>query len=240
MPTKPKRVGRLPKRAGSAYRPHVRKEALAESAKRQTVIDTVRAFAGTGLDPRDVVGANIEKKDLTPSLRPALPPRVPPPPPTLDKEPEVVPGPTANIRKVRYSLMMADAICQRLAEGEPLQQICANENMPTPGQTLAWLRKHPEFKEMYDVARELQADFLADKMLGLASAALADDPKEAVKYRVAADILTKQAEWRAPRKFGSKMQLEVSEAPKTSEQIKAEILQLEEDLGMRPAEKRVH
>jgi hypothetical protein len=93
---------------------------------------------------------------------------------------------------------------------------------------------------MYDVARELQADFLADKMLGLASAALADDPKEAVKYRVAADILTKQAEWRAPRKFGSKMQLEVSEAPKTSEQIKAEILQLEEDLGMRPAEKRVH
>ena len=110
--------------------------------------------------------------------------------------------------------------------------------MPTAQQLLAWARTNPAFKALYDEALTLQADYVANLMLGLAQRVL-DDPKDAAAVRVAADILAKQAEWRAPRKFGPRMDLTVTEAAKTPEQIRSEALALQEELGI-PEEKRIH
>lgn len=136
-------------------------------------------------------------------------------------------------RKVRYSTWMADKICQMLAEGAPLHRICEPDGMPSPGQVVQWVRHNEEFRELYEEARRLQADILADRMLSLADECLGDDPKSATQYRVAADILAQQAKWRAPRQFGDRLAIDATVTPKSPEQVQAEIVALRTRLGIR-------
>lgn len=63
---------------------------------------------------------------------------------------------------------IADAICERIADGESLRAICADPEMPGTSAVCKWLGKHPEFAEQYARARELQADALFDDCLAIA------------------------------------------------------------------------
>ena len=244
----PKRAeGHPPKRAGPAYRRDVRKRAREDQLAAQKARREARLLAGTNLEPPPIpdlptysdAGRDYVRRTADPGAY------VIEPPPIVDgitaaELAGVLPVEEDNADKprVRYSRLMADAICERIAHGEPIQAICAIEGMPSVQQVLTWARTKPEFKLLYEEARTLQADYLADRMLGLAAKVL-DDPKNAAAIRVAADILAKQAEWRAPRKFGPRMDLTVTEAAKTPEQIRAEALALQEELGI-PEEKRIH
>lgn len=64
----------------------------------------------------------------------------------------------------------ADEICARLADGESLRKICADEEMPAQGTVYAWLLKDEfkAFQEQYARARELQADTLFDECQDIA------------------------------------------------------------------------
>jgi len=133
--------------------------------------------------------------------------------------------------EVRYSAGMAERICERIALGDPLQVICVGEGMPTIKQVQAWVVKYAKFREMYDQARILQADYLADEALVIV-AEMRRTPTKAPALKAAADLLAKQAEWRSPRKYGPKMDLTVTERAKTPDEIKAEILRLRTELGV--------
>lgn len=63
---------------------------------------------------------------------------------------------------------MADKICDRLALGESLRSITADEAMPASSTVFKWLNQYPEFAEQYARAREAQADTLFDEMLDIA------------------------------------------------------------------------
>ncbi len=143
-------------------------------------------------------------------------------------------GPPAH-----YDPLLAETVCQLIAEGKGLPEICEMPGMPSHRYIVAWTREVPECKARYEEARGLQGDFVADQHLRLARRVLAADPREAQAIRIAADILAKQAEWRAPRKFGPRMDLTVSEAPKSAEQIREEVIRLQEELGVVEA-KRIH
>lgn len=200
--------------------------------------------SGTGACTADATGYedadDLEDAQILEDYFASAPPPLVPAVRPADDPPSAIQGrPAAKKRRVVYSRIAAEAICQRIAEGEPLQQICALPYMPTPGQALGWLRHHEDFRQMYEEARILQADFLADKMLGLAQAALDADPKQAQKFQVAAGILAKQAEWRAPRRFGSKVQLDIVETPKTPNEVREEIKRLQSELGV-PEPRRIH
>ncbi len=140
-----------------------------------------------------------------------------------------------------YSKGLAERICQEIAQGKALQEVCAGEDMPAVSTVIVWLSRYEEFREMYDEARILQADYLADEMLMLANKAI-KEPKDAAACRVAADILAQQAKWRAPRKYSDKFDLNVTSPPKSPDQVLAEIRQLQEEFGIDPArpQKRVH
>lgn len=245
----PKRAeGRQPKRSGTAYRREVRKAARADSLAAQEARRGAKLLAGTGLEPPPPPELPTYSRSGREQVRRAADPGayVTEPPPAIDDITAaelagvlpVLPDEDPTRPRVRYNRLIADAICERIAHGEPLQQICAIDGMPTAQQVLAWARSKLEFKTLYEEARTLQADFLADFMLGLAQRVL-DDPKDAAAFRVAADILAKQAEWRAPRKFGPRMDLTVTEVTKTPDQIRSEALALQEELGI-PEEKRIH
>ena len=71
-------------------------------------------------------------------------------------------------RPTDYSKDLADEICSRLVEGESLRSICRSEGMPVTGTICRWLGEKPEFKEQYALARENQADTLADEIIDIA------------------------------------------------------------------------
>jgi hypothetical protein len=60
------------------------------------------------------------------------------------------------------------AICERIADGESLRQIIADEGMPASSTVFKWLNEDAQFSEQYARAREAQADALFDDLLGIA------------------------------------------------------------------------
>ena len=71
-------------------------------------------------------------------------------------------------RPSEYSAETADAICERLIEGESLRAICASEGMPAASTVCRWLANNEAFRKQYAHAREAQADTLADESLDIA------------------------------------------------------------------------
>lgn len=71
-------------------------------------------------------------------------------------------------RPSTYSQEVAEAICERLADGESLRDICAAENMPAKSTVFRWLSSNESFRDQYARAREAQAEYLADELLDIA------------------------------------------------------------------------
>lgn len=62
----------------------------------------------------------------------------------------------------------ADAICEKISEGESLRKICRADGMPSVATVLRWVGKHPEFKISYDAARGAYEQHLFDELREIA------------------------------------------------------------------------
>lgn len=62
---------------------------------------------------------------------------------------------------------LAELICERIADGESLKSICAEDSMPGRSTVFRWLATHETFRDMYAHAREEQAETLADEIVGI-------------------------------------------------------------------------
>lgn len=71
-------------------------------------------------------------------------------------------------RPTKFTLVLADQICERLADGESLRSICLSDTMPGKATVFRWLRSHEKFRDQYVRAREAQADALFDEILDIA------------------------------------------------------------------------
>lgn len=71
-------------------------------------------------------------------------------------------------RPSEYSHKVADAICERLADGESLRSICREETMPSKATVFRWLGIHREFQDQYARARDEQAECFADELVDIA------------------------------------------------------------------------
>ena len=80
-------------------------------------------------------------------------------------------------RPSRYSQELADAICERLAEGESLRAICRDEGMPPEPTVRGWVIDDAQgFAAQYARARDIGLDVMADELLNIA-----DTPVEGVR-----------------------------------------------------------
>lgn len=61
-----------------------------------------------------------------------------------------------------------DYVFDELSGGRSLADICSDESMPSERSIRRYMAKDPELKEQYFVAREMQADLYADRIVSLA------------------------------------------------------------------------
>lgn len=75
-------------------------------------------------------------------------------------------------RPTKYTAKLADDICTRIANGENLRRICADEGYPARSSVMSWLassnKTYAGFREQYARAMSLRADYWADEILEIA------------------------------------------------------------------------
>lgn len=93
-----------------------------------------------------------------------------------------------------YSEDLADAICERLREGESMRQICRDPEMPGRRTVEEWMAKDQGFRAKCARAREDQADLMDDRILEVAGKTERDeiDPQ-------AARVVISALQWRASK-----------------------------------------
>jgi hypothetical protein len=139
----------------------------------------------------------------------------------------------AKGHRSRYTLRIAKRICEHIALGDTLKQALAKEPLGPHIVTMwRWLDEHPEFRQMYDRARLMQADLRVDKLAEMAEEAIAK-PRNAAAYKVAADIYWRQCEIANPEKYGRKIEVNQKTTPPNPDELRKEIRRLERELGMK-------
>lgn len=71
-------------------------------------------------------------------------------------------------RPSKYTEALAERICLRIIQGEPLRSICRSDGIPALGTIMRWLATIPEFQERYARAKSVQADLMAEQILEIA------------------------------------------------------------------------
>lgn len=131
-------------------------------------------------------------------------------------------------RPSSYTPDMAEAICMRLAMGESLRAICADDDMPDKATVLRWVLVNPEFRDQYARARELQAEGLVDDIMEISDDGTNDwmernsEPGEDIGWRVNGEHIQRSKlridsrKWFAskvlPKKYGEKQVVEHTDA----------------------------
>lgn len=132
-------------------------------------------------------------------------------------------------KRIRYTPELAADIAGLIANGIPIEDSVLNGAVLAPGIASRigihpstfydWQQLHPEFAEGIARGREESSHRIADRMLALADAALAE-PAFANAVRVAADILKWQASVRNPRIYGDRQRIEIDTAPDLAEKLR--------------------
>jgi hypothetical protein len=102
---------------------------------------------------------------------------------------------------VRFSRRIGEEICQRIANGEAWIAICNTGRMPAYATLYAWRDRYPEFRAGLAKARDMAADYKAERALQVAEAATGATV-QADRLHVA--TLMKHAALGAPRRWGAR------------------------------------
>lgn len=109
--------------------------------------------------------------------------------------------------KVHNRDAVKQAICKLLADGKSLRKICEQEGLPEASTVCQWLRDDAAFAQQYARAREAQADTLADEIIDIV-----DSEADSARARVRMDARKWYASKLAPKKYGDKLQTELTGA----------------------------
>ena len=71
-------------------------------------------------------------------------------------------------RPTSYTPELATVICERIAGGQSVAEICREPEMPAKSAVYNWLANRPEFVDLYARAREQQADKHFEEILQIA------------------------------------------------------------------------
>jgi hypothetical protein len=161
-----------------------------------------------------------------------------------------------------YSFDIAEEICERMANGKGLREICRADDMPDRTTVLRWLEKHADFRVQYARAREALMDFYQEEILRIAFDDAGDifiengktvaDHARVQRARLKVDAIKWIMSKLAPRRYGDSPETTRSGGPMTfsfesgpvaaitrtvvepENPLKARIRELEEQLGLRP------
>lgn len=129
-------------------------------------------------------------------------------------------------RKSGYTVELADAICEQIANGIPLREVCRQEGMPAWRTVYDWLHDEPDFAARFARSRDLGADHIAETCLEIADDARNDWMEKfdregtAVGWQLNGDHVQRSklrietrlkllAKWN-PKKYGDKQAVELT------------------------------
>lgn len=99
-----------------------------------------------------------------------------------------------------YTQDMAASICELVADGLALKEVCIRGDMPSRSTVYKWFAQHSAFADMYARAREERADLIADEIV-----TIADTEVDANKARVRIDARKWWAAKVNPKKYGERI-----------------------------------
>jgi len=82
--------------------------------------------------------------------------------------------PKQNGRPSGYTQKIADTICEMMADGMSVREICAMDDMPSKSMVFRWLGQHESFRDRYARACEARSEHMADEILDIADNAQND------------------------------------------------------------------
>ncbi len=110
-------------------------------------------------------------------------------------------------RPSKYSDALTNDICEQLANGKSMVQICKPKHMPNRMTVMRWLNdeRHSTFAAEYARAREMQGDYMDDLILSTANACTTETAT-ADRVKIGA------YQWRAsklrPKIYGDKLDID--------------------------------
>lgn len=119
----------------------------------------------------------------------------------LEKDLEIERFPTIY---QKYDGVICDLVCQKIAEGLPITDVCKLPGFPPYGVLMRWRREHSEFNEAYERARRDRVEVFFDKAIAAAEAAETKDEAQVAKVKV--DAYKWAAEKSDPDKMAGKQQ----------------------------------
>jgi hypothetical protein len=143
-------------------------------------------------------------------------------------------------------------ICERLAHGEPIQTILnpqpkvirfedgepvydpdfVKPDLPDWNMVVMWMKEDEQFRGDWENARKMGAAFNADQLM-LLKDQLLKDPRNASAYKVAMEMVKTAAMWGDPKYSDRTIQDLNHRVPQNSDEVRAQIKQLEDELGIR-------
>lgn len=108
-------------------------------------------------------------------------------------------GPAPGGRPTDFTEELAETICDRLAAGASLFEVCAGPDMPSERTVMRWLRDDADFRRAYAIAREVQAERLLCEATDVSRNA---DRETVAQARLLVSTLRWRAGKMAPRVYG--------------------------------------
>lgn len=145
-----------------------------------------------------------------------------------------------------YTDELADAICERLCDGESLRSICRDEEMPHIATILRMIDRHDHFREQYTRAMAVRAETMAEEILDIADNGTNDtytdeEGNEKTNHDVIARsrLRVDSRKWLAskllPKKYGEKVTQDVNHSGSigsvSDEELTKRIADLQAKLG---------
>ena len=112
-------------------------------------------------------------------------------------------------RPPKFTQTLADDICERIANGESLRNICRDKSMPDKTTVLRWVDDNNDFCDQYARACARREDSFFDDLIEIADSVTAD-AAEVAKARVQIDARKWVLSRMNPKKYGDRVQQEVS------------------------------
>jgi len=106
-----------------------------------------------------------------------------------------------------YSEELAESICDRLAQGDPIREICQEDGFPSWSTVRSWLLKNGEFSTRYARAREMYAEIRNDDMRTKIQRC-PTNRNEIEKLRLELDHMKWELSKLSPKKYGDKVGIE--------------------------------
>lgn len=105
-------------------------------------------------------------------------------------------------RPSKFTKVLADAICARLADGETLRAICRDKDMPPESTVRTWALDNKDFYAQYARAREIGYQGLADELTEIADDTKGDPARDRLRVDTRKWLLSKAL----PKVYGDKIE----------------------------------